>query len=75
MRDRKDFKYIVVGGSLLSLNAGFINAVFLLSAMQLAVAHVTGLVAKASVDLGEAKYEQCGEIFGMVRRIIKSPFL
>lgn len=65
MRERGDFKYIVIGGALLSFNAGFINALFVVSVLGTAIAHVTGTVSKASVALGTAKLEECGEVFRM----------
>jgi uncharacterized membrane protein YoaK (UPF0700 family) len=65
MHNRKDFKYIVIGGSLLSLNAAFVNAVFLLSSMQVTVAHVTGTVSKASIDLSKGLWKDAAVVLGM----------
>jgi len=51
MRERDDFKWIVICGSLLSIHSGFINAVGMKSVFQLTVTHLTGLVTKAAFSV------------------------
>ena len=48
--DRKDFGWLIFGGSLLSFWAGWVNA-FTLIATQITVSHVTGSTTKAGIAL------------------------
>jgi hypothetical protein len=50
--DKVLFKYIILGGSLLAFNAGYMNCVALQSHVQQVVSHVTGHATKAAVELG-----------------------
>lgn len=52
-RKPEEFAAIIIGGCLLSFNAGFINAVTL-ALSGLTVSHVTGVVTKAAIALGES---------------------
>lgn len=45
----KEFWSIVVGGSMLAVNAGFINVVTLAGLFQVPVSHVTGNVSKVAI--------------------------
>ncbi|RKO93541.1 hypothetical protein BDK51DRAFT_19960 [Blyttiomyces helicus] len=50
----KEFYSIVVGGSVLSLNAGFINVVTLAGVFSVTVSHVTGNVSRVAISIYEA---------------------
>jgi Protein of unknown function (DUF1275) len=50
--DKVLFKYIILGGSLLAFNAGYMNCVALQSHVEQVVSHVTGHATKAAVELG-----------------------
>lgn len=47
----KEFWSIVLGGSILAVNAGFINVVALAGAFSVTVSHVTGNISKMSITL------------------------
>ncbi len=46
-----NFKFFMMGGFLLALNAGFINAISVLSLLHQAVSHVTGTVTRLGIAL------------------------
>jgi hypothetical protein len=60
-RNPREFIAIVVGGSLLSFNAGFINAITLLIS-GFTVSHVTGSTTKAAIRLYQEEYHEMGEL-------------
>jgi uncharacterized membrane protein YoaK (UPF0700 family) len=64
-REPQEFAAIIIGGSLLSFNAGFINGVILLLS-GFTVSHVTGAVAKSALALGHKHYEESGTIFALL---------
>ena len=64
-REPQEFAAIIIGGSLLSFNAGFINGVILLLS-GLTVSHVTGAVTKSALALGSNHYEEFGSIFALL---------
>jgi hypothetical protein len=54
-RSRNEFIAIVIGGSLLTLNAGFINSVTL-QISGVPVSHITGTLTKAGIAIGDQYY-------------------
>jgi len=51
MWERKDFKWIVASGFVLSVHSGFINACGMKSAFGLTITHVTGLVTRTAFSI------------------------
>ena len=60
-RNRLEFLSIILGGSALSFNSGFINGCTLLSFHPHPVSHVTGTTSHAGIDLASGKFD----IFGI----------
>jgi uncharacterized membrane protein YoaK (UPF0700 family) len=58
MADRPNFRFVLVVGLLLALNAGFINAIGLLSLFNLAVSHVTGSVSNLGTAIARGDLVQ-----------------
>lgn len=61
-RERHEFHAIVIGGSMLSFNAGFINSVTLFTS-GLTASHVTGIITKSSIFLGAGQIFDFGMTF------------
>jgi len=51
MYDRSDFKWIVIGGSLLAVHAGYINTIAMRSVFAYTVGHITGLIVLSLASL------------------------
>lgn len=51
VHERDDFNYIVFGGSILSLCAGFVNVIFM-THVSLTVSHNTGVTSRMAINLG-----------------------
>jgi len=56
MYERNDFKWIVLGGSILAAHSGFVNTCGLRSVFAYTVTHVTGLVTKAAFSIVEQQW-------------------
>lgn len=59
MYDRRDFKYLVAGGTILTIHAGFINIVAFTGIWRFVVTHVTGTmtrIASSIVDLNGVEF-------------------
>ena len=61
---RKDFGWLILGGSLLCFIAGWVNA-FTLLAARATVTHVTGSTTKAGMALSEGDGNYLGYAFGI----------
>lgn len=59
---RPDFGFALGAGVLLALNAGFINAIGLLSLFNLAVSHVTGSTSNLGLAIAEGDLSQVGTL-------------
>ena len=59
-RNRLEFLSIILGGSALSFNSGFINGCTLLSLHSYPVSHVTGTTSHAGIDLASGKFDVFG---------------
>ena len=59
-RNRLEFLTIILGGSALSFNSGFINGCTLLSIRPHPVSHVTGTTSHAGIDLASGKFDVFG---------------
>jgi uncharacterized membrane protein YoaK (UPF0700 family) len=55
MIEEKELKFVIVGGTFLALNAGFINAVSLLGIFATTVSHVTGATTKLAISVVDAQ--------------------
>jgi uncharacterized membrane protein YoaK (UPF0700 family) len=64
-RNRAEFSAIIIGASLLCFNAGFINGVTLLTS-DLVSSHVTGVITKSSIYLGEGNMSGFGATFSIL---------
>lgn len=49
--DKKEFNSIILGGSILSFNAGFVNACAIAGAYSIAVSHLTGNITKLGISI------------------------
>eukprot|EP01117_Protostelium_nocturnum_P001014 TRINITY_DN11335_c0_g1_i1.p1 TRINITY_DN11335_c0_g1~~TRINITY_DN11335_c0_g1_i1.p1 ORF type:complete len:320 (-),score=67.98 TRINITY_DN11335_c0_g1_i1:40-918(-) len=56
MYDRNDFKWIVLGGSILALHSGYINTIGIRSVFGYTVTHVTGLITKVADSVVEQQW-------------------
>ena len=73
-RKKKHFAAIVIGGTLLTINAGFINAVTLMHS-GVPVTHVTGTITKAAIDAEEGLYLLFRQMIIVVSCFIFGSFL
>ncbi|RKO85889.1 hypothetical protein BDK51DRAFT_52570 [Blyttiomyces helicus] len=71
----KEFYSIVVGGSVLSLNAGFINVVTLAGVFSVTVSHVTGNVSRVAISIYEADLPKIAFVGSIVFSFIFGSFM
>ena len=69
MHERKDFKWLIIGGCLLTLIAGFVNAVVFLET-SVKPTHATGVTTAAAAHLAKGQFTQMGNMFCLI-----GPFL
>lgn len=62
--DRKDFPWLIVGGTLMSFSAGWVNA-FTIISTGFGVTHVTGTATKIGINMARQKTELLGYGFGL----------
>ena len=61
--ERKNFKVLIGGAVLLSINAGYIGALSLAGLHSATISHITGNIARTGVYLAEAQYYNFARIF------------
>ncbi|ORZ38606.1 putative transmembrane protein, partial [Catenaria anguillulae PL171] len=61
----REFYTVVIGGSLLSTLAGFINAAVLTGSFHVAVTHVTGSLTRLGSSLATANWPSAGQVSGL----------
>ena len=59
-RNQSEFMMIILGGSSLAFNSGFINGCTLLTSRPLPVSHVTGTTSHAGINLANGDYDMFG---------------
>lgn len=59
VHERDDFNYIVFGGSILSLCAGFVNVIYM-NHVLLTVSHNTGVTSRMAINLGKLNISEAG---------------
>lgn len=66
LTSRKNVGWLILMGTLLTINAGWINAVFLYKQYIYAVTHETGNLSKAAIYLASGQWTQFASMLGML---------